>query len=131
MKSERFVTDRCPIDLVHNWLNYRLHRIDLEASEAFVRRSIEECRKYDFVVVMPCNSIELKQEEGELPRNMNPVSQLRNHSNLLGYTHIWIEKNKIIEIPREVRSIEERVSWLDSVIRAKRPDLLDGGGQSC
>jgi len=122
--AERFVTDRCPIDLIHNWIGRRLHKIDPHLSANFINNCIQECRKYDFIVILPWNSFKFQQATEGLFRNTDNFELLRNQSNLIGYTHLWIRKEKIIQVSQTANKLEDRINVIETVIQQRRPDLL-------
>lgn len=113
------MTDRCPIDLLNSWYNNMLHkRLDGAATEAFMAACVDRMRRYDYVVITPWGSIPLVQVDEDRPgiaRNLDRFSQFRQHANMLGIAHAWVDKGRIIEIPRAMTNHDERVAF---VVRA-------------
>lgn len=122
--SQRFVTDRCPIDLIHTWLNQSCHTINRPLTHRFMERCLQQVKNYDFVILTAWNSIELVQSQEPLPRNMDILEQLRHHSALAGHVHMWVQKSRIIEIPQSMKSLDDRVELVISEIKKRRPGLL-------
>lgn len=120
-----FVSDRCPIDLIHLCIKNKIHIIDGQKASRFIGKSIQAMKTYDFIIIPPWNSIKLeKSNGGQLNRNMNPLIQMSNHSNITGYVHMFVRGAKIIELPRSLSEIEQRVEYADKLIRKRRPDLF-------
>lgn len=113
-----FVTDRCPLDLMNTWLSRGLHTRNVPSAK-FIRQCTEHCSRYDFVIIPPWNSFPLEQATQSLPRNMNKLGQMRQHASILGLAHIWIDPEKIIEIPKSMNELEERIKYVSSIIQSK------------
>lgn len=115
-----FVSDRCPIDLLHFWSFYRLGAsLSAETNRRFLNSCIKGIRAYDFVVLPPWNGIPLVQLGEDRPkakRNMNGYIQLKHHASIVGFTHMWVDKPKIIEIPQMVREHQQRVAFVLSAM---------------
>ena len=117
-----FVSDRCPIDLMHLWLYHEFHLIQSE-SDTFIQSCIQQVRQYDFIIIPPWNSFKLEQN-AQGTRVINSLTQLRNHATLVGYTHMFCRPKSIIEIPQSVNTCEERVNLIIAVIKQRRPEFF-------
>lgn len=122
--AHRFVSDRCPLDLMHMWLNQTCHKIAPKLTNTFFDECRQQIHTYDFVILTPWNSFKLVQNTSALPREMNIMEQLRNHAGIVGQTHLWVAKARIIEIPSSINSIDERTSFVIATIKKRRPELL-------
>ena len=119
-----FVTDRCPIDLMHLWLNQSGHKISRPLTNQFFELALPQLQIYDFVIIPPWNSIQLQQSTEALPRDLDIIEQLRHHASILGHAYMWAPKIKIIEIPQPITSLEARVDFVLEQIKKRRPELL-------
>jgi adenylate kinase family enzyme len=123
-RVEKFVTDRCPIDLIKICINQELYLIDRPFVEGFVQQCVQALRQYDFVVVLPWNSFPLTQAE-DMCRNMDSLQQLHSQAQMVGFTHMWINKMKVLEIPQTMNQHEQRLDAIDRAIRQLRPELIE------
>jgi hypothetical protein len=122
---QRFVSDRGPIDLLHLSLNRRLHNQHRERVVNLIQRCIKVARGHDVVVFPAWQSVPLVQSEaGLLQRNMDPISQMLFHAQMLGEAHIWLEARRIIQIPPAIMEVDGRVDYIERAIRNRLPGLL-------
>jgi hypothetical protein len=119
-----FVTDRCPIDLLHTWLNQSCHKINPQLTAQFLRDCQQQTRAYDFVILTPWNSFKLIQNDATVMREMDIMEQLRHHASIVGHAHLWLPKTRIIEIPQNISDINERLDFVLTTIKKRRPELL-------
>lgn len=110
--EDHFVSDRCALDLLHIWLIQSCHVIAPEQTAVMLSQCIEQVSGYDYLVLTPWNSFKLEQKPGSLIRNMNPMEQLRFHAAIVGQAHIWMPKQKIIEVPRSMADVNQRVDYV-------------------
>lgn len=129
MECQHFVADRSPIDLVNSWYNNMVHRrLDEAETDKFMSACANRIRVYSYVIITPWGSIPMVQVGDDRPgiaRNLNKFSQFRQHTNMLGITHCWVDKRRIIEIPRAMTNHEDRVEFVLRAIE-KREQLLRG-----
>lgn len=119
-----FVTDRCAIDLLHTWLNQSGHKINPQLTAQFFKECRQQIQTYDFVLITPWNSFKLVQNDAVVPREMDIMEQLRHHASIMGHTHLWLQKTRIIEIPQSMANIDERIDFVLATIKKRRPELL-------
>jgi AAA domain-containing protein len=123
---DRLVTDRCGLDLMHIWMNNGLH-LGTNLTDSFFAACRQQLHSYDYILIPPWGSFRvelLTDQEGSKQRNLNPLVQLRTHATIVGFAHMFVEKKRIIEIPQTINTLEERVQFIDSVI--KRRSALPG-----
>ncbi|KJS09219.1 MAG: hypothetical protein VR73_03025 [Gammaproteobacteria bacterium BRH_c0] len=127
-QNTRFITDRGPLDLLHLWLHLQLHNyLSKKETTDFLSLAVKQLRSYDFVVILPWNSFPLEQVDQDraklVKRNMNPFSQMKHHVSLMGLVHMFCNKHKIIEVPRKIVALEDRIIYLERVVN-KRLELM-------
>lgn len=116
-----FVTDRCPLDLFHLWLIERLGDMD-KRTEEFHTLCFDAAQVYDYVILPPWGSIELKQIENptnQKRRVMNGWVQLKNHATISGYAHLWLAPEKIIQLPASLNKLEQRIDYIINEIQRR------------
>src|SRR5690606_7187586 len=66
---EGFVSDRCPLDLLHFWCHYRLEaKFSQKTNQRFFNKCIKRARSYDFIVFPPWGSFPMEQVGSERPK---------------------------------------------------------------
>jgi predicted ATPase len=120
-----FVSDRGPIDLMHLSLNKRLHRQHRDRVANLISNCVKQARLHDVIVFPAWQGVPLVQsEEGRLQRNLDPISQMIFHAQILGEAHIWLQGRRIVQIPPSVKELEHRVDYVERAMRNRMPDLL-------
>ncbi len=125
---KRFITDRCPIDLFHLWLTHGQDD-DSPQTRQFHGRCLLQARSYDFLILPAWGSIALQQKEdtdNHQRRVMNPWTQLRNHSAIVGLSYLWLPPEKIIQLPMPLSDPEQRVRYVLQQIKT-RIELAQAG----
>ena len=120
-----FVADRCAIDLMHNWLRLGLDRHHQDEGE-FIRACRQRYALYDYIVLPPWNVLPLKQlgdDRGAMRRNTNVMAQLRHHAHIVGFTHMFVGRRKIIDLPPTLTDIDARVNFVIAVMRRRQQEI--------
>jgi hypothetical protein len=122
---QSFVSDRGPIDLLHLSLNKRLHKQHRERVVNLINNCVKHARMHDVIVFPAWQGVPLVQsEEGQIQRNLDPISQMLFHAQMLGEAHIWLDSRRIIQIPPAIKEVDGRVDFVEQAIRKRLPGLL-------
>ena len=90
-----------------------------------MQRCLRAIEDYDFVILPPWYSFPLEQsKDGVLTRNMDELDQLSIHAAMVGYAHMWVSEDRVIQIPRALDSLVQRLDLIDHTIRERKPGLL-------
>ena len=120
-----FVADRCALDLMHNWLRLGLDRHHHDDG-AFIRECRQRYALYDYIVLPPWNALPLVQvgdDRGAMRRNTNVMAQLRHHSRIVGFAHMFVGRQKIIDLPPTLTDLDARVNFVVAIMRRRQSEL--------
>jgi hypothetical protein len=113
--GDKFVSDRCGIDLFVFWSTnpqLRSHPISAE----FYKKWKAQTENYDYLVAMPWGTISYTDPEewyAQRPnKKMNPFLNLIRHGTMIGLANMWIGPEKTIIIPDDIIDLDERTEWL-------------------
>ena len=127
--ASRFVSDRSSLDLLHTWMEHKLHKsVDEKLTTHFVNACLNRLKRYDYHIFLPWGVLPLVQVDEDrkgkgVVRNMNKFSQLKHQAYLLGLAHLAINKRRIIEVPRALTELDDRTDYVveQITVRQKQP----------
>jgi len=117
--QESYVVDRSPIDLFNLWLAQGL-ALRAEDTKRFHANCRDYCAAYDFVVILPWGALPLVPSDhvtGRQRRVLNPWVQLSAHASIAGLARMWIEPQRIVELPASITDAQERLGFVMGRIR--------------
>lgn len=109
-----FVADRGAADFAAFYLHYRFIEAQ-DGTAAFVSQALAHARGYTRTVVLPWGAIPLRSDG---VRSSNPWLQRHFQAVVEGVIHREVQRERVLWLPTERRSLRERVDWVSSWLPA-------------
>ncbi len=107
-----FVQDRCAIDILQRWLVCNLSGQDNAATLRIIRHCQNLLGSLDWVVVPPFFLTPEQENEDRLVRSSSLGVLFRGQSLTIGIAHMLIPGERLLLLPTELRSVQERVNFV-------------------
>lgn len=116
-----FVVDRCPLDLMNFW---QVNRLPRQCGGHDIYALCERYMAgYDFVVLTPWGGVPFVQVPpgtADRRRTMNPWIQFKGSVVITGFAHHFLEPSRIVQIPRDAVSHDDRLAFVLEAIGTRR-----------
>ena len=116
-KNGDFVQDRCAIDILQRWLLFNLSGQNNAATSRFIKYCQDSLACLDWVIIPPFELRQEQENEDMLRRNSSLSILFRGQGLIIGLAHMLIRRDKLLLLPSELLSVQERVDFITAGIR--------------
>lgn len=116
-KTQDFVQDRCAIDILQRWLLFNLSGQDNTVTSRFIKHCQDTLACLDWIIIPPFELRQEQENEDRLLRNSSLSVLFRGHGLIIGLAHMLIRRDRILLMPSELLSVQERVDFVTARIR--------------
>lgn len=106
------VQDRCAIDILQRWLTFNLSGQDNELTLRIIRHCRQLLDSLDWLVIPPLSLTPEQENEDRLVRSSSLGIIFRGQSLTIGIAQMLIPGARLLLIPPEVRSVQERLDYV-------------------
>jgi hypothetical protein len=119
-KNRNFVQDRCAIDILQRWLLFNLSGQDNATTGRFIQQCQDSLVCLDWLIIPPFELRQEQENEDRLLRNSSLSVLFRGQGLIIGLAHMLIRRDRLLLLPSELLSVQERVDFVTARIHQNR-----------